>query len=153
MYYYWHLVSQEDWLLDQDPVKSARIFLEEKGDEHFVSLLDVAAEPGTEVVAFQVTDFVKNWAIKTEELAMDSTCEWPHLVPIHPLSTSMCREYKRPEFRVVCCSRRCGGLWCSPCIFAHQHEQGSAAVREADHFGAVSTGAEGPQSPTQVHSQ
>ena len=62
-------------MLAASPIESARKYIQEKGDENFVSLLDVEAEPGTEVIAFRVTDFMDAWARKTEELAIDSTCE------------------------------------------------------------------------------
>ena len=62
-------------MLDNTPLESARKYIEEKGNENFVSLLNVEPEPGTEVIAFQVTDFIEAWALKTEELAIDSTCE------------------------------------------------------------------------------
>ncbi len=75
VYYHWLVVSREEWKLDDDPIKSARKFILERGEEHGIAPLDVPAEPGTEVLAFQVTDFVEEWAKNTQELAMDSTCE------------------------------------------------------------------------------
>ena len=67
--------SQESWLLDEDPVVSARKFLKTKGEESFVSILKVEAEPGTEVLAFQVNNLIKECATRTLELGMDSTCK------------------------------------------------------------------------------
>ena len=75
MYYYWHLVSEQDWKLDSDPVTSAKKYISENESQHNVSLLNIEPEPGTEVVAFKVVDFVREWAVNTQELAMDSTCE------------------------------------------------------------------------------
>ena len=75
VYYYWHVISREEWKLADDPFESARRFIEERGDEHNVALLDVPEEPGTRVVAFQVTDFMRVWAKNTQELGMDSTCK------------------------------------------------------------------------------
>lgn len=76
IYYYWHVISKEYWKLDSNPLESAKKFLIENGDTHNVALLDVLDEPGTEVVAFQVTDLMSSWAAHTQELGMDSTCEW-----------------------------------------------------------------------------
>lgn len=75
VYYYWHVVSRKHWKLDPNPLESAKKFVTENGDTHNVALLDVLSEPGTEVVAFQVTDFMSEWAEHTQELGMDSTCE------------------------------------------------------------------------------
>lgn len=81
MYYYWHVVSREDWRLADSPLESARKFVQERGKDHHIAMLDVEAEPGTKVLAFYVTDFVGAWAQHTQELAMDSTCERPfHLL-------------------------------------------------------------------------
>ncbi|PCH39585.1 hypothetical protein WOLCODRAFT_110923 [Wolfiporia cocos MD-104 SS10] len=73
VYYYWHVVSKESWKLADDPVESVQKFIQENGDECNIALLDVQAEPNTQVVAFQVTNFVREWASNTQELAMDST--------------------------------------------------------------------------------
>ena len=70
VYYYWHVVSREHWKLDANPLESARKFILRNRDTHHVDLLDVLAEPGTEVVAFQVTDFMSEWAANTQELGM-----------------------------------------------------------------------------------
>jgi TPP-dependent pyruvate/acetoin dehydrogenase alpha subunit len=75
VYYYWHVISRTEWKLDRDPIESARKFLTEKGQDHQVKLLDVQAATETRVVAFQVVDFVREWASQTRELGMDSTCE------------------------------------------------------------------------------
>ena len=77
MYYYWHLVSEEHWRLNPDPVISARKFIIEQGALHHVGLLDITAAPGTEVLAFQVIDFMEDWTPHTQELGMDSTCKHP----------------------------------------------------------------------------
>ncbi|EIW59064.1 uncharacterized protein TRAVEDRAFT_19598 [Trametes versicolor FP-101664 SS1] len=73
VYYYWHVVSREEWRLADSPLESARKFVEERGKDHHIAMLDVEAEPGTEALAFYVTDFVGAWAQHTQELAMDST--------------------------------------------------------------------------------
>lgn len=75
VYYYWHIVSRKEWRLADTPLASARKFIETNSEMEFISLLDVEAEPGTEALAFYVTDFVEGWAKHTQELAMDSTCE------------------------------------------------------------------------------
>ena len=67
--------SLEAWRLAEDPIVSARKWVEENGDENMIGLLDVEAAPGTTVLAFQVKDFMEAWAENTRELAMDSTCE------------------------------------------------------------------------------
>ncbi|EIW53150.1 uncharacterized protein TRAVEDRAFT_100951, partial [Trametes versicolor FP-101664 SS1] len=73
VYYYWHVVSREEWRLADSPLESARKFVRERGKDHHIAMLDVEAEPGTEALAFYVTDFVGAWAQHTQELAMDST--------------------------------------------------------------------------------
>ncbi|PCH36008.1 hypothetical protein WOLCODRAFT_81724 [Wolfiporia cocos MD-104 SS10] len=74
VYYYWHVVSRNEWRRANDPLESARRFIEEKGDEYQVRLLDLEEVPETKVLAFEVTDSMKEWADHTQELAMDSTC-------------------------------------------------------------------------------
>lgn len=54
---------------------SVRKFIEERGEQYNIAPLDVAAEPGTKVLAFYVKDFVNEWAKNTQKLAMDSTCK------------------------------------------------------------------------------
>ncbi|CDO76217.1 hypothetical protein BN946_scf184894.g6 [Trametes cinnabarina] len=73
VYYYWHVVSQEEWRLADNPLASASKFIKDWGERHHIKVLEVEAEPGTEVLAFYVTDFVAAWARNTQELAMDST--------------------------------------------------------------------------------
>ncbi len=74
VYHYWNIVSSREWKLDKDPLVSARMFIEQKGAQEHIAALDVEPEPGTECVAFYVTDFVEGWAENAQELAMDSTC-------------------------------------------------------------------------------
>ena len=76
VYYFWHVVSRDEWKLAPDPLESARMYLEQNGATRHVSLLDVQAVPGTRVLAFQVSDFIRVWGTKTQELAMDSTCAY-----------------------------------------------------------------------------
>ncbi|KAI0640722.1 hypothetical protein C8Q79DRAFT_1107119 [Trametes meyenii] len=73
IYYYWQLVTREEWRRGSKAFDSARTFIEEKGDQHNIKLLDVPAEPGTEALGFYVTDFVEGWAANAQEIAMDST--------------------------------------------------------------------------------
>ena len=80
VYYYWHVISREEWRLADDPIDSARTFLEREGESMHVAVLDVTPEPGTEVLAFEVTDFMNEWAQHTQELAMDSTCKSVNLL-------------------------------------------------------------------------
>lgn len=68
-------MSKDHWQLDNDPLKSAKAYLKDRGQTHNVSLMDLPSVKGTEVVAFQVDDFMRAWATKTQELAMDSTCK------------------------------------------------------------------------------
>lgn len=74
VYYYWHIVSRKEWRLADTPLESARTYVEQNAVEAHIELLDLKPEPGTEVLAFQVTDFMDAWAKNTQELAMDSTC-------------------------------------------------------------------------------
>ena len=74
VYYYWHVISQDYWRLDPDPLESAKKFVVKNSAKHFVALLDIEAELGTEVMAFEVSDFIASWAKHTQELGMDSTC-------------------------------------------------------------------------------
>ncbi len=76
VYYYWHVVSRDEWRFADDPVDSAREFISERGKEHQVALLDVTPAPGVRVVAFQVTDFMEACGKSPRELAMDSTCKY-----------------------------------------------------------------------------
>ncbi|OSC99965.1 hypothetical protein PYCCODRAFT_1342865, partial [Trametes coccinea BRFM310] len=73
VYYYWGTVCRREWRLSDTPLASARKFLEERGEEFNVRALDIKEEPGTEVVAFYVKDFVNEWARNTQELGLDST--------------------------------------------------------------------------------
>ncbi len=74
VYYYWHIVSRREWRLADDPLESARTYVKQNAQDAHVALLDIQPEPGTEVLAFEVTDFIATWAKHTQELAMDSTC-------------------------------------------------------------------------------
>ena len=74
VYYYWHVISQDYWKLDPDPLESARKFIRKNSATHHVALLDIEQVPGAEVVAFEVSDFMADWAPHTQELGMDSTC-------------------------------------------------------------------------------
>lgn len=74
--YHWLKVSQEEWRLDSDPIVSARKFLSEHGAQHQIKMINIQEAPGTRVLAFEVADFMDCWAKNTQELAMDSTCEW-----------------------------------------------------------------------------
>lgn len=74
MYYHWLVVSRKEWRLADTPLASAEKFLKDKGEKHGVERMEVEPEPGTEVVAFYVKEFISGWAAHTQELAMDSTC-------------------------------------------------------------------------------
>ncbi|TCD59764.1 hypothetical protein EIP91_011523, partial [Steccherinum ochraceum] len=73
VYYYWNHVCAQEWKCAEDPLDSAKEWLQKNGAACNVATLDVTEEPGTRVLAFQVTDFMKEWARNTQELAMDST--------------------------------------------------------------------------------
>ncbi|KAJ2970013.1 hypothetical protein NUW54_g12830 [Trametes sanguinea] len=73
VYYYWHTVCREEWRLADNPFASARKFVQERGEKHHIKMLEIEAEPGTEVLAFYVMDFIAAWGRNTQELAMDST--------------------------------------------------------------------------------
>jgi hypothetical protein len=75
VYYHWSLVSRDLWKFDDAPLNSAREFMRQQGEKHQVALLNVEAEPGTEVLAFEITDIMQVCAEKTRELGIDSTCE------------------------------------------------------------------------------
>ena len=76
VYYYWNVISRQEWKLAADPIDSAREFISKRGEEHQVALLDVIPAPGIRVDAFQVKDFMDSCGKSTRELAMDSTCEY-----------------------------------------------------------------------------
>ena len=76
VYYYWNVVSRQEWHLADDPVESAREFISKRGEKHQVALLNVNPAPGVRVVAFQVKDFMESCGKSTRELAMDSTCKY-----------------------------------------------------------------------------
>jgi hypothetical protein len=76
VYYYWHLQVQEHWRFCENPFESARNFVENAKDGCVATLNDVQAQPGIQAFGFQVTDFMCEWAPKTQELALDSTCTW-----------------------------------------------------------------------------
>ena len=73
-----------------------------------VSLLDVPAVPGTKVIALQVDDVMEAWAKNTQELAMDSTCQYRINTTLASLLIAFQRGYKRRELRGICgnCERR-----------------------------------------------
>lgn len=75
VYYYWQIVTRDEWGLVSTPLESTHKFITDKGNEYHIKTLNVEAEPGTEVLAFYITDFIEGWAEHTQELAMDSTCE------------------------------------------------------------------------------
>lgn len=130
VYHYWNIVSSRAWKLDKDPVASAKMFIAQKGGQEHIAALDVRPEPGTECVAFYVTDFVEGWAENTQELAMDSTCECdPHIYAniqtYHPIS----REYEWRKLRAVF---GCGGrkrVWNTVGVHVPSHDQRSGTGR------------------------
>ncbi|KAI9057367.1 hypothetical protein FKP32DRAFT_1689206 [Trametes sanguinea] len=73
VYYYWATVCRSEWRLSDTPLSSARKFLHERGTEFNICALNIKEEPGTEVLAFYVKDFVEEWARHTQELGIDST--------------------------------------------------------------------------------
>ena len=103
VYYYWQVVSRQSWKLAPDPVESAREFIRRNEHEHNVALLDVIAQPGTQVLAFEVKDFMREWARNTQELAIDSTCEQSFALFGHRNYSSTYREHKQRKLRALCC--------------------------------------------------
>lgn len=75
VYYYFNLKVKSQWRTEKDPVESARKFLREHGSSNNILMLDVPAEPGTDVIAFKVSDVMDKWARNTQELGLDSTCK------------------------------------------------------------------------------
>ncbi|KAJ2990392.1 hypothetical protein NUW54_g8481 [Trametes sanguinea] len=73
VYYHWTKVTRKDWRLDNDPFVSARKFIEARGADYKIVLMDIKPEPGTRVLGFYIQDFMDAWATHTQELAMDST--------------------------------------------------------------------------------
>ena len=73
--YYWLRLTTGEWLRDKDPIKSACLWLAEHSNEHGIEILDLEVEPGTQVLAFYVRDFVLEWASRTNIFLTDSTCE------------------------------------------------------------------------------
>jgi hypothetical protein len=52
-------------------------YLHKKGADACLEILDdVIAEPGTQSLAFQVTDIMHEWAPFSQELGLDSTCKF-----------------------------------------------------------------------------
>ena len=76
VYYYWNIVSRQEWKIRPEAMESARAFIETHGDQCKIALLDLGEVPHASLLAFEVTDFMRAWAKRTEELAMDSTCEF-----------------------------------------------------------------------------
>ena len=60
---------------DQDPIKSAQIYLEKHGAEENIRLLEMPEIEGAQTLAFIVEDFVEEWAQHTDTFLVDSTCE------------------------------------------------------------------------------
>ncbi len=124
VYYYWNLVSREEWRFAADPLESAQKLVEVNAETEHIALLDVKAEPGTECLAFYVTDFVESWAEHAQELAMDSTCACAQFKINHILIyIYSIREHKRWELRVICGRRGCKRLWHSARISVPSHNQ------------------------------
>ncbi|HEV7737448.1 MAG TPA: hypothetical protein VGO47_08785 [Chlamydiales bacterium] len=76
VYYYWNQQVQEQWRFEDDPFESAQKYLAEAAAESksCIQPLDVIAPAGTRALAFYITDFTREWAQYTQELALDSTC-------------------------------------------------------------------------------
>jgi len=76
VYYLWHKEVQRHWRLSDNPFQSAHEYLKKQGADASLEILeDVVGVPGTESLAFQVTDLMREWSSHTQELALDSTCE------------------------------------------------------------------------------
>ena len=73
--YYWEHLTTGEWLRNKDPIKSAHLWLAEHSNEHGIKILDLEVEPGTQVLAFYVQEFVLEWASHTNIFLTDSTCE------------------------------------------------------------------------------
>lgn len=69
------LVSYE-WQHADDPIESARKYIRANELEENVKLMELVDEPGTQVIAFVITDFVDNFKGWTQSFLTDSTCEW-----------------------------------------------------------------------------
>ena len=73
--YYWLRLTTGKWLHNKDPIISAHLWLAENSNENGIEILDLEVEPGTQVLAFYVRDFVLEWASRTNIFLTDSTCE------------------------------------------------------------------------------
>ena len=73
--YAWARIASEQWHLDDDPIKSAQLYLERHGAEERIKLLEMPEISGAKCLAFVVDDFVQEWVQHTETLLVDSTCE------------------------------------------------------------------------------
>jgi hypothetical protein len=75
VHYYWTQMVSHQWKYAEDPIKSAHDYLQQNEKTHEVKLLDLEEEPGTKVIAFTVTDFMRfnGW---TQCFLTDSTCEF-----------------------------------------------------------------------------
>jgi hypothetical protein len=78
VYYYWMQLMCHEWKHAEDPIASARQYVEANQSKRHLQLLDLKDEPSIEVIAFVITDFMDfgHW---TQSFLTDSTCEW-HLL-------------------------------------------------------------------------
>lgn len=75
VHYYWTQMVSHQWKYAEDPITSACDYIQQNEKTHEVKLLELEEEPGTKVIAFTVTDFMRfnGW---TQCFLTDSTCEF-----------------------------------------------------------------------------
>ena len=85
--YAWANVASGEWWHDNDPITSAKLYLEKHGDKERIKLLKMPEITGTKTLAFVIDDFIQEWAQNAETLLVDSTCEY-NLINIFSVLTN-----------------------------------------------------------------
>jgi hypothetical protein len=76
VHYYWMKLVSHEWQHDGDPIESARKYIRANELEENVKLMELEDEPGTQIIAFVITDFMDNFKGWTQSFLTDSTCKW-----------------------------------------------------------------------------
>lgn len=74
VYAMWETINSSTWKLDPDQLTSARMVLE-RAAASAIEIIPLRQEKGMSSVAFALKRPLELWGDKTEEIAIDGTCE------------------------------------------------------------------------------
>ena len=79
VYYHWARLNEEVWRLDDDQLTLANKVLDREAGK-LIEKIPIAPETGISCLAFTFIDIVNEYGKDTEEVSIDSTCEFLTLI-------------------------------------------------------------------------